>query len=88
MAVPHHGQDDQDLDPEHQDLEHQDLDPEPDRHHLASQRFAAVWSIVQPLLQFLELLTDGQHEGLHLAVQALLMLGDLAAVSLARNRRR
>ena len=93
MAVPHHGQDDQDLDPEHQDLEHQDpehrdLDPEPDRHHLASQRFAAVWSIVQPLLQFLELLTDGQHEGLHLVVQALLMLGDLAAVSLARNRRR
>ena len=88
MAVPHHGQDDQDLDPEHQDPEHQDLDPEPDRHHLASQRFAAVWFVVHPLLQFLELLTDGQHEGLHLAVQALLMLGDLAAVSLERNQRR
>jgi len=82
MAVPHHGQDDQDHDPQHRDL-----GPEPDQQPV-SQRFTAAWSIVQPLLQFTELLAAGQHEGLHLAAQALLMLGDLAVVSLARNRHR
>lgn len=75
MAVSHNGQDDP------------DLDPEPDLHP-APQRFAAMWPVVQPLLQFTELLVDGQHEGLHLAVQALLVLGDLTAVFLVRSQRR
>jgi hypothetical protein len=75
VAVPHNGQDEPDPDP----------DPDP---HPASQRFTATWPIVQPLLQLTVLLAAEQHEGLHLAAQALLMLGDLTAVSLTRNRHR
>ena len=73
MQVHHNGQDDP------------DLDPEPDPHK--PEGFVKAWSQARPVLQLIELLAAGQHEGLHLAVQALLVLGDLAAVSLSGKHR-
>jgi hypothetical protein len=73
VAVQHNGQDEP------------DPDPEPDPHAL--QGFVDAWFTARPLLQLTELVAAGQHEGLHLAAQALMVLGDLAAVSLDRLHR-
>ncbi len=72
MAVQQNGQEDPDPDP----------DPDPE----APPGFVKVWSAMRPLLPLAELLGAGQHKGLHLAVQALLVLGDLAVMFSMRRR--
>lgn len=65
--------------------EQPDPEPEPDPH--APSGFVRVWSAVRPVPQLLLELMAGQHEGLYLTAQALMVLGDLAAAYLQCRRR-
>jgi hypothetical protein len=66
-----------------QDQPDPDTEPGPNAPH----GFVKVWSAARPGLPLLVELMPGRHEGLHLTAQALLMLGDLAAALLTRQRR-
>jgi hypothetical protein len=57
--------------------EEPDSDPEPPGQQEAPRLVQEVWGVVRTALQLYRLLVAGKHEGLHLSVQALVVVGDL-----------
>jgi hypothetical protein len=65
---------------------HQEVDePSSTPSHDRGDRLVRVWGFVRAGIQAVPLMT-GKHEGLHLAAQALVLIGDTTVSFLAGNR--